>query len=88
MLNKKLIALGLSLLMLLPAFAMAEEELEGSVVAGDTITVTAPYGGTIQSISLREGALINAGDAGGNHTDNQGTGAGGWHRTRDICPRR
>lgn len=63
MLNKKLIALGLSLLMLLPAFAMAEEELEGSVVAGDTITVTAPYGGTIQSISLREGALINAGDA-------------------------
>lgn len=63
MLNKKLIALVLSLLLLVPAFAMAEEEFEGNVVAGDTIPVLAPYGGTIQSISLREGALISAGDA-------------------------
>jgi hypothetical protein len=45
-----------------PALAGAEEELEGNVVAGDTIPVTAPYGGTISSISLREGALISVGD--------------------------
>ncbi|MDD3213208.1 MAG: HlyD family efflux transporter periplasmic adaptor subunit [Eubacteriales bacterium] len=61
--NKKLIALVLSILLLVPALASAEEEFEGNVVAGDTIPVLAPYGGTIQSISLREGALISVGDA-------------------------
>jgi multidrug resistance efflux pump len=61
--SKKLIALGLALLLLTPAFAMAqEEEFDGNVVAGDTIPVVAPYGGTIQSISLREGAVISVGD--------------------------
>jgi multidrug resistance efflux pump len=60
---KKLIALAAALLLLFPAFsALAEEELEGSVVAGDTISITAPYGGTVQSISLRAGALISVGD--------------------------
>lgn len=61
--SKKLIALVLSLFLLVPAFAVAEEEFSGNVVAGDTIPLLAPYGGTIQSISLREGALISAGDA-------------------------
>jgi multidrug resistance efflux pump len=63
MLSKKLLALATALLLLVPAFATAEEEFEGDVVSKDTIPVTAPYGGTIQSISLREGALISAGDA-------------------------
>jgi multidrug resistance efflux pump len=62
MLSKKLIALIAAVLMMPPALAGAEEELEGNVVAGDTIPVTAPYGGTISSISLREGALISVGD--------------------------
>ena len=49
-------------MLMLPAFAFAQEDFDGSVVAGDTLTVTAPYGGTIQSISIREGALLKVGD--------------------------
>jgi len=62
MMSKKLLALAIALLLLVPVFAMAEEEFEGNVVAEDAVPVTAPYGGTIQSISLREGALISTGD--------------------------
>ena len=61
--SKKWIALLLTLILLLPAFAMAEEEFEGSVVEGETVTVSAPYGGTVSSISLRSGDLIQVGDA-------------------------
>jgi biotin carboxyl carrier protein len=61
--SKKLIALGIALMLLTPAFAMAQEEFDGNVIQGDTIPVVAPYGGTIQSISLREGAVISVGDA-------------------------
>jgi multidrug resistance efflux pump len=62
MLSKKLIALAVALALLTPAFAFAGEELQGNVVAGDTVPVVATYGGTVQSISLREGALIAVGD--------------------------
>ena len=63
MMNRKLIALLVALTLLLPGLALAQEEFEGNVVSSDTITVSAPYGGTVQAISLREGALIHVGDA-------------------------
>ena len=50
-------------LLLTPALAFAGEEFDGNVVAGDTVAVTAPYGGTVASISLTEGALIAVGDS-------------------------
>jgi multidrug resistance efflux pump len=62
MLSKKLLAMAAALLLAVPVLASAEEEFEGNVVSEDTVSITAPYGGTIQSISLREGALISAGD--------------------------
>ena len=62
MLSKKLLALLMAAMLMLPAFALASEEFEGNVTAADTVTVTAPYGGTVKSIALREGALISAGD--------------------------
>lgn len=60
---KKLFALLAAVLMMAPAFALAAEEFEGNVIAGDTLTVTAPFGGTVQSVSLQAGALIHVGDA-------------------------
>lgn len=63
MLSKKGCALALAALMALPGLALAQEEFEGVVTAGDTVAVTAPYGGTVQTVALREGALVSAGDA-------------------------
>ncbi len=62
MLSKKLLAIAAALLLAVPVLASAEEEFEGNVVAEDAVPITAPYGGTIQSVSLLEGALISAGD--------------------------
>lgn len=59
---KKLFALLATVMILLPTFAFASEEFDGNVVEGNTVTVTAPYGGTVKSISLREGSLIHVGD--------------------------
>ena len=50
-------------LLLTPALALAQEEFEGNVVAGDTVAVTAPFGGTIRTVDLQEGSLLNVGDA-------------------------
>lgn len=60
---KKLIAVLAAAILFVPAFAFASEEFDGNVIEGDTVTVTAPYGGTVKSISLREGSLIHTGDA-------------------------
>ncbi len=62
MLTKKWIALVAALMLLVPTFALAQEEFDGTVVAGDTIPVLAPYGGTVQAISLTEGQLLAVGD--------------------------
>ena len=56
------IAALIAALLLTPALALAGEEFDGNVVAGDTVAVTAPYGGTVASISLTEGAPIAVGD--------------------------
>ena len=60
--NKKVLALLLTALLTLPSLAFAAEEFEGNVAAGATVAVTAPYGGTVKSVDIREGQLIAVGD--------------------------
>lgn len=49
-------------LLLLPGLAAAEQ-FEGNVVATtDTVLVTSPYGGAVQTVEVREGQKIAAGD--------------------------
>lgn len=40
----------------------AEVLFDGTVIAGETQTITAPFGGTLQSVSLREGQWIDSGE--------------------------
>ena len=48
--------------LLLPVTALAAETFDGTVVAGVTTDITAPFGGTVQSVSVREGAYLAVGD--------------------------
>ena len=48
--------------LLLPVTALAAETFDGTVVAGVTTDVTASFGGTVQSVSVREGAYLAVGD--------------------------
>lgn len=48
--------------MLLPAASLAVTTFEGTVVSGEVISVTAPFGGTISNFSLRAGSMIKDGD--------------------------
>ena len=50
-------------LMLTVSPAWAAETFEGTVVPGETISLTAPYGGTLKSTALRPGSPIQVGDA-------------------------
>lgn len=59
---KKLLSILLALA-LLPTLALAETTFDGKVVAGDAVSVTAPFGGTVASFSLRAGSKIALGDA-------------------------
>ena len=58
---KRFLALAMFLI-LLPLAALAETTFDGTVVAGDAVSVTAPFGGTVSSFSLRAGGRINVGD--------------------------
>ena len=58
---KRFLALAI-FLTLLPFIALAETTFDGTVVAGDAVSVTAPFGGTVSSFSLRAGGLISVGD--------------------------
>lgn len=58
---KRTIWLALCLLMLAGS-ACGEERFDGQVVSGDTVSVTAPFGGTVKSCGLRVGALVNVND--------------------------
>ena len=49
-------------LALTPFAAFAETTFDGSVVAGEAVSVTAPFGGTVASLTLKEGAEISLGD--------------------------
>ena len=58
---KKFLLVAL-ILMLVPALALAETTFDGKVVAGESVSVTAPFGGTVSSFRLRAGSLIELGD--------------------------
>ena len=58
---RKLICLLLCLPLLLGA-ALAEEQFDGQVVAGEAVSVTAPFGGTVKSIGLKHGAQVAVND--------------------------
>ena len=58
---KKIVCLALCMLMLTVP-ACAEERFDGQVVAGETVSVTAPFGGVVKSCGLRVGALVNEND--------------------------
>lgn len=47
---------------LLGSTALAADGYEGRVVPGETISIMAPYGGTVASVNLRTGAPIQVGD--------------------------
>lgn len=56
---------GLSLflcLLCISGAALASDGYEGTVVAGETVSIFAPYGGTVKSVDLRAGAPIRVGD--------------------------
>ena len=47
-----------------PGLALAQtEQLSGSVVAGYEVGVTAPFGGTVATVNVREGQWVEAGDS-------------------------
>ena len=58
---RKLMCLMLCLPLLLGA-ALAEEQFDGQVVAGEAVSVTAPFGGTVKSIGLKQGAQVAVND--------------------------
>ncbi|MBQ7487786.1 MAG: HlyD family efflux transporter periplasmic adaptor subunit [Clostridia bacterium] len=58
---KKLLGIVLVLL-LIPAMSLAVTTFEGTVVSGEAVSVTAPFGGTVSNFSLRAGSLIREGD--------------------------
>lgn len=49
-------------LMLLLGSAAADEQHDGQVVAGEIVSVTAPFGGTVKSTGLRAGTLVHVND--------------------------
>ncbi len=61
---KKFFALLLVLLLGLNGLALAETELsyEGTVVAGETVPVSVPYGGRVGELPLRAGSWVREGD--------------------------
>lgn len=64
--NKIAILLMLVLLVCSIGGALADNteplSLDGVVIAGETVTVTAPYGCTVEDFSLKEGDMVKSGD--------------------------
>ena len=58
----KVFGIVLLCLMLLSGTALASAEYEGMVVPGETVSIMAPYGGTVASVHLRSGSPIHVGD--------------------------
>lgn len=55
--------LCLFLALMLPALALASTTFDGTVMAGDAVSITAPFGGTVSNFPLRQGSRIQLGDA-------------------------
>lgn len=60
--KKSLLFFTLLLCLCLSTSALAEVTFEGTVVSGGTVSIPAPFGGTVESMKLREGAVLNPGD--------------------------
>ena len=58
---KKLMSILAVCLFLVPGLAAAEE-FDGNVIATESVLVTSPYGGSVESVPVREGQRIEAGD--------------------------
>lgn len=52
----------LAVLFMMPSVVLAETTFDGTIVAGESVGVTAPFGGTVASFSLRAGSMISLGD--------------------------
>jgi multidrug resistance efflux pump len=61
--NGLAITLSLILVTLVPVIALAETSFDGTVVSSESVSVTAPFGGTISAFSLRAGGRIAFGEA-------------------------
>ncbi|MDD3334379.1 MAG: HlyD family efflux transporter periplasmic adaptor subunit [Eubacteriales bacterium] len=59
---KKLLSLLAAALLTFTGSALAEATFEGTVVAGSSVSVSAPFGGTVSSFGLREGSVVHQGD--------------------------
>jgi multidrug resistance efflux pump len=60
--NAVIAVLSLMLAALVPAAALAETSFDGTVVSGESVTVTAPFGGTVSASGLRAGSKITLGE--------------------------
>ena len=60
---KKLLSLLLSLLCCLaPGIALADVSFDGGVVSGGAVSVRAPFGGVVSTVSVQAGDRVEAGD--------------------------
>lgn len=59
---KKILAIVMAMV-LLSGIALAETTFDGKVVAGDAVSVTAPFGGSVSNFRLRAGSRVSIGDA-------------------------
>lgn len=62
MIKRKAAAILAGWLLLAAAPAQAELLFEGKVVAGESVSITAPYGGTLSTLYVREGERVSSGD--------------------------
>ena len=60
--NMLRIALCFALILGLTGSALAETTFDGTVVSGESVSVTAPFGGTVSSFRLRAGDELAVGD--------------------------
>ena len=60
--GRRLFAALIAVMLLTPVGALAETSFEGTVTSGNTQVVSAPFGGTVSSVSVKVGDRIQAGD--------------------------
>lgn len=60
--KKNAMLLVLALALLLPVSALAETAFSGTVIAVETVAVSAPFGGMTCDIALKKGDLVDVGD--------------------------
>lgn len=84
--KRKLWAAWLLTSLLLPWGALAQETFDGTVVAGEAVAITAPFGGTVTALDIREGQLLEAGDAVVTLSTTKVWATQDGHRQRRLCP--